>query len=498
MKGLRRFLLFLLLLSVPLGMDTFAEEQAPSPSAEVPETEAKSFLLKGLATDYVFRIELLPRYRSRGDPLPTFSTQKLETAFGDVRIPLSQVPIAVGEGKNPYPMPKDTMLAAGPFGLADFFPPEASLPGAERAREALENLISSRAPLARKSGFFITHIHPRQLGGFAWEDVDVRGWGEDFAFREQDRAIASAQMRELNVLPIISPWKYPRKVSNYVPEALEAYQRFVSATVRRYDGDRSQDYEILRYPVLYYQLEENLAATHLLRYREGFMSPEQYARVLRATYEALKRANRSACLILGAIDLNPDFTLDERAENYFRTLGEEDASRYFDLFALNLTVRQFDPARMERALNEIRSLLKTDKPFVVSKLVIESPPPGGRSDWQRAEDEARQAALLLDTYLWLLTHGCRKIFWANLQDRGPSIKTPYAGVITRDGDLKLAYYTHRRLAELLGGSDLANTKGISDGEEGLYVFRLRRLDLNRPIFLIWQARPSRRNSSSGE
>jgi len=496
MRYFRRPLLPLFLLFLFATPGSFAQEKSPPVYAIASEENAKPVLLRDISTDYVYRLELLPRYRSERDPFPTFFGEKLETIFGDVKIAVSQVPVAVCEGKNPYPAPRDSVLAAGPFGLADFFPPEASLPGAGKARQAIESLISARAALTKKGGFSLTYLLPAQPGGFTWEDSDIEQWGEDFAFQEQDRMVASAQMRELNVLPIISPWKHPRKISNYVPVALEAYKRFVSAAVRRYDGDLSQDYDLLRYPILYYQLEVNPAVTYHSRYREGFMNPHQYAQVLKATYEALKRANRSASLILGAIDVNPDSTLSQETLNYLRALGEKDVSRYFDLFAINLTIRQFDPDGTRRILSQIHSLLRTDKPFVVSKLIIESPPPAGRNDWERSADDARQALTLLHTYLWLLSHNCRKIFWGNLQDAGFPSRAPFAGLVTREGNFKLACYTHRKLAELLSGCDLADIKEISDGKDGLYVYRLKRLDLKRSLFLIWQMKSAGQQTHS--
>jgi len=127
----------------------------------------------------------------------------------------------------------------------------------------------------------------------------------------------------------------------------------------------------------------------------------------------------------------------------------------------------------------------------VTNLTIQGVTPSGRVGPQLTAEDNRQASLLVRVYLWLLVHKCHKIFWSTLQDSEAlgSETQAHAGLITEQGDRKLAFYAHWNLTQILAGCDFFNVETISGGERGIYVYRLERLDLNQPVFLIWREKP---------
>ena len=465
------------------------------------EETTESVTLRDVPAEQVVRIELVPSYKSVEDPRPTFATEVLETHFGDVKIAVGDVPIAVVMGKKPYPSAPQKYHATGPFGLAGFFA-SGERPGRTRStgsgqasryssKGTLEPWQEAKAGLLREAGFGIVKVPAELAGGFSWGEVDGARSGRDFSFSRQDTLTVSLQMHDINLYPILSPWKKPGQESNYVPGALAAYASFVQASVRRYDRDKSFDFELLRYPVLYYQLEENPFLTNRMRFRENFMNGEEYAQVLKTTYGAVKKARRSAMLVLGSVDVSKESAIEEGTRKYLQTLGSQAIANYFDAFAVNLEIDDFDSRKLEGILKEIQSLLKAEKPFVVTNLTIQGVAPSGRVGPQLTAEDNRQASLLVRVYLWLLVHKCHKIFWSTLQDSEAlgSETQAHAGLITEQGDRKLAFYAHWNLTQILAGCDFFNVETISGGERGIYVYRLERLDLNQPVFLIWREKP---------
>ncbi len=77
------------------------------------------------------------------------------------------------------------------------------------------------------------------------------------------------------------------------PHDMEAYRRFVSALVERYDGDGTDDMPGLKYPIKYWEAgNEPSMQEDFHTFFSG--SSEDYLKVLEATYHAVKEADPEA------------------------------------------------------------------------------------------------------------------------------------------------------------------------------------------------------------
>jgi hypothetical protein len=195
-----------------------------------------------------------------------------------------------------------------------------------------------------------------------WQEVEPeRG---RFEFTEADHQINRVLERGLNVLALLpfpsSNWsssagpevkvseRYPgnRERMAYMPRDLEEFAAYVRATVRHYRG-RIHVWEILNEPIY---------TSYALPQRKGYRV-EDYVRLLRVAYQAVKEVQPDA-LVIGGIAGGPDL--------YTKEFIESDGLRWADALNLHIYPGLTAPEEYEEPLRRLRHLMRSagaDKPI---------------------------------------------------------------------------------------------------------------------------------------
>jgi len=145
------------------------------------------------------------------------------------------------------------------------------------------------------------------------------------------------------------------------PYDMDAYRRFVSAMVERYDGDGIDDMPGLKYPVKHWESgNEPSLQTGFWTFFNG--SSEDYLEVLKATYEAVKEADPGAKVSYGGMAgaEPPMVSLFSFWEPIF-----EKGSQYFDIANIHAVGTRADVIVPE--LREFLSKYGIDKPIWVTE-----------------------------------------------------------------------------------------------------------------------------------
>ena len=169
-----------------------------------------------------------------------------------------------------------------------------------------------------------------------------------FDFSRYDEAIASCEAQGLRFLPILMR---PPKWATPVWEHLDAWEAFVEAFVRRY-GSRCPDVEIMNEPNLrvFWGSEPDAA---------------KYALVLKAAYEAGKRADPNVRILMAGLN---DVPLP-----YIRRIYETIGNGCFDAVCVHPYTHPYAPEpALERDLAGLRALMAefgdAAKPILVTEL----------------------------------------------------------------------------------------------------------------------------------
>jgi hypothetical protein len=184
------------------------------------------------------------------------------------------------------------------------------------------------------------------VGSFIWGSMEKSQGNIDFS--QTDALVKKAQQYNLNLLITIWPyanWQYkdeedrtrcnvgerdgfsedlPRYRCN--PMDWNAYQKWLSAVVERYDGDGQEDMPGLSKPIKYWEIgnEPDLKSPELTFYKG---SSGNYAELLQKSFESVKKADSQAkVLIAGAAGSSPDF---EKFWN--EVFAIKDIGNYFDI-----------------------------------------------------------------------------------------------------------------------------------------------------------------------
>ena len=239
---------------------------------------------------------------------------------------------------------------------------------------------------ADRLGFVWNNVIPNNDLNFKWTRPLTAPFRRDYLEPEKgvynfsltDEFVRRAQENNVSVLPSIFPypaWEQPTEllenkkgskngkslsvddpslwappIYKGVPKDMDSYKRFVKALVERYDGDGKDDMPGLRYPIKYWEVinephnnypdQFNITSENIERIRHSeeyfFGSGKSYAKVLKATYLAVKEADPEALVLNGGMEPPPKENI--QGSNYFNDYyGFYDdvinsASDYFDIF----------------------------------------------------------------------------------------------------------------------------------------------------------------------
>lgn len=297
----------------------------------------------------------------------------------------------------------------------------------------------------------------------------------------------------------------------------ETYQDFAKKTVERYDGDN--DYgcafsspdcykngdsqypseETIKYfqknPIKYWQVCNQL--TEISKSKNEYA--ETFASVQERTYKSVKSADGSASVLIAG-DSSKEFYPE-----VFKKLG----GKYVDIIDFHRFGNNYNP---KEDFDYLKSSLRSSG-FDANKLKFWMTETGTYSGGPSSDadknlsymSEKQQASVLVKIYVSGLSYGIEKIFWAWNIVEGFSKDGrifDYTGLVYDGCDYvdgkyqcgsnvgydkgrgvkKLAYYTYKKMVEILEGSDWNNIETVQE-QDGVYAYKFMRGD--KPIWVAW-------------
>lgn len=279
----------------------------------------------------------------------------------------------------------------------------------------------------------------------------------------------------------------PRMYTFKTPELEAKYQVFVKALVERYDGDGLSDMPGLRSPIKYWQVvNEPDAATS---------DVDGYAHLLEITAKAIKSACQECKVVAGGLALGP-----VGFNEFFLPVLKRHQGMYVDVFDIHHFGFAGQWFEFKRLIDMVRSGLDKNGYGHTEIWVTETgtysgaPILKGQGRAMPAQSETEQASSLVKRYIYPLSLGARKVFWAfGLMEgfKHDGDFWDYTGLIysrtldhgKKGGTKKLSYYTYKMMTEKLGGSDFSTLTRLEVGDERIYAFRV--MKSGSPVYIVW-------------
>jgi GH35 family endo-1,4-beta-xylanase len=370
-----------------------------------------------------------------------------------------------------------------PFGTNDFgIPWKVAEIHRITSPEAMIKRMTHHVWLMKKLGITWVRQHQNTLGNFGWSGIDPDHDGKNLNFTYTDAIVKLAQEYNLLLLPVLSPLPWDKEwltADSYVPKDKHAYISYIKQIVERYDGDGRDDMPGLKQPIKIWQLENEPDLHHLVRKRRGranFCSPEEYLEVLKLTYTAIKASDPSAQVMINLVGIQKISGYKGRVSlKYLETLKQLGALDYCDIVSYHIYPPDYSIETLKEFFFSFKKLTG-GKPIWITESGI-------NGKWQKTERE--QAEWLIKHHVFHIAHGIKKINLLSLDDMSPSVPegatAKYSGLVTfRRNTPKLSYYTYRRLASALNGSEF---KEIISETGGIYIYKLYKN--NRFLWIVW-------------
>ena len=309
-------------------------------------------------------------------------------------------------------------------------------------------------------------------GAVGWDMVQRRPDGE-FTWDMFDRYVRDVQAHGFKALVMLFPflqWDQEQchagKRMLGPPCDMDAYRRFVRATVERYDGDGKNDMPGLRYPILYWEVFNEPAMKDLPPFYD--FTPKDYFNLLKATYEEVKGACAQCKIVQGGVaGIAPD---KERFLRSYLALG---GGNYFDIANIHfIHSGDFDTFNVE-PFKRILQEYGIDKPIWVTEVQIESGP--GAHYPYLTDEEA--AALLVKGYVRAFALGADKLFYVVLKpirEFPPNVVV--SSLIDTHGKKRTTYFAMETMIKELG--DFTSVEKLGDG---LFKFTTPQ----GPVYVVW-------------
>lgn len=298
-------------------------------------------------------------------------------------------------------------------------------------------------------------------------------------------------------------WGCDLTIDQWLPD----WRRYVKTVVSRYKG-KIDVWEI--------QNEENSRAFWRKVNPEATdPNPQDYARLLRAAAEEIKRVDPNAKIVLGGL-AGYTSDLQDPAQNYFHYLAQlhkAGAWDAFDVVAVHpyremeaaapeqpIPRGNYDPDRrtfnpnVTQQWNLVQELSALDrmvsqlggKPIWITELGWSTGALQARADQRGTTAQVVQADYLVRTYVQLLAlPNVEQLFWFRLRDRDLLF-----GLIDNDYVPKESYGAYQKMTALLGGSRfLQRVRGAgytgASAQDDVFEYRFQKGE--QTIIVLWKA-----------
>lgn len=295
--------------------------------------------------------------------------------------------------------------------------------------------------------------------------VDSPGANQKYNWdRRLDRAISRNASSGIKTLLILSPYNAQAKM----PKNLQYWKAFVTQVVKRYSGKKYG-------PVLYYSLLNEPAVPAYWN-----DTAENYALLLKATYESLKEANPSALMVLGSIPVEVVVNQPSRRDFFPKVLRYkyEDGSRAEDYFDV-VDVHIYDkPATFKKYIDRVKGWLTQPKPMLMTETA-------GTSNSEYGGSPAEQAREVVKRFVTAFGLGIKTVYWQPFNDHkainvGRTKRFNQHGLLDTELRPKPSYYTFQLMVNKLKGFNAVQHLG-----DGMYKFGFIN---KKPVYVLWSER----------
>ncbi|MFZ2937449.1 MAG: hypothetical protein WA066_01950 [Candidatus Omnitrophota bacterium] len=325
--------------------------------------------------------------------------------------------------------------------------------------------------------------------------------------------------QDIKIVANISPFRKGGDFKN--SEESEIYQNFVEKVVERYDGDDDYGCALLapdcykegdkqypaqevietfkKNPIKYWQVCNQLYDTCEEDCENNYAS--SFATAQEKTYKGVKTADGSAYVLIAG----------DSSKGLYPEVFKKLNGKYIDIIDLH-RFGDYDWYNPKKDFDYLKTSLQSSG-FDISKLrfwITETGTYSGDPTAARRKDlpyqsEKQQAQGLIKAYISALSCGIEKIFWAwNIVEgfkRDCGI-FDYTGLVYDGCDCvnnrytcgpgvgydkgrnvkKLAYYTYKKMVEILEGSEWSNVQIIQESDD-VYIYKFTKQ--GKPIWVAW-------------
>jgi hypothetical protein len=291
--------------------------------------------------------------------------------------------------------------------------------------------------------------------------------------------------------------------------ARKDYVAFVRALVERYDGDGVDDMPGLKSPIRHWQVgnepvisnqDQALPAPSLNLDWAGF------AELMESTCEAIRASDPGAVVLVGgtlggeSLYRDPDVYFKQR-DAFYAPLLQKLAGKCIDIF----DIHYYDEPKMgmlgsRSVYDDYRALLDhygyRDTPIWFTETGAASRAPAS---------ELQQAGDVIKAFVYPLSYGVKKVFWAFAMVEGYPPLTGedyfdhtgliYDGIGAGDpgyGVKKLGYHAFKKMTETLEGCDWSRVRVLQE-RAGVNVYELWKD--GRPLWVAWNSNAEEREAA---
>ena len=324
--------------------------------------------------------------------------------------------------------------------------------------------------------------HP---GPFIWGRIEpVRG---QYHWQEADHLVEQNQIQGFGTLATIWPfagwdqasWESSASAtplvfeqelgrSRHRPYDLEAYRKFVTALVERYDGDGKADMPRLEVPIKYWEVgNEPSMQSGFNTFFQG--SSEDYLELLKVTYQAVKQADPEAKVLhAGMAGMEPWMV------SFWEPIFEK-GKQYFDIANIHSI-----GASEELNVPQFVALLSkygVRKPIWVTEAQHRT----GRGLKGGYISPEEHGQILAKSYVIAFAHGVDKVFYTTFRapQSGPA-EFKESALIAANGEKRPAYYALKTLIQKVDGFTSAERLA-----RGRYRFEVG----DKVVYALWGAGP---------
>ncbi|MCF7861242.1 hypothetical protein K9M79_03265 [Candidatus Woesearchaeota archaeon] len=358
-----------------------------------------------------------------------------------------------------------------------------------------------------------TRAHGQE--GLKWDMVEKEGplGNSDYDWTETDELIETFEEKGINVIWTINPYNaidqgddsIESRGNTKLPNNLDAYAKFLEAAVERYDY------------VKYWQVHNEINVDQFF----WDDTSENYALLLKTSYDAIKKANPDAKVVIGGMS-NPNGITE--GNDYTTIMSElQDLGGTFDVFDVHWygfvgNYKQHDKTKetlvhfMEESLPELLEGFDVEEVWMTEIGTHSGSNVVGNIRFAD-QNESDQAGELFKRYAYSSAHGISKLFWNkiiesasysqqfNHNDYFDNLGLVHNGVEYIENKLedncptncisdsgknvkKLSYYTLKLMTEKLKGSDWNNIETIQESND-VYVYKFTNKETNEPTWVAW-------------